>query len=419
MASKISGFFNRIITGGERSEEFARRTLPSNRWELFWDIFKGSFWKLVAVNLLTVIFALPLVILLIFKNLSLVSFGAMCPYSQSFGTGYMAATSLVGYYESANLDFNLSLMLLLPVALAILSVGISGLAYVIRNMVWTEGVFVANDFWRGIKQNIKQILPIMIVYSFVCYLCILVNAYNDRLLALGEGVSWLLVISKVFTIVVWAFVSVMVLHMIAMSVTYKLTMWQLIKNAFIFTVALLPSNILFLALGVLPVAFIFVGSIFTLIGYALFILFDLSLFMLVWTDYSQWAYDKFINDKIPGAKKNRGIYEKVKQNDAESLKKYRDTVLAASKTGLGSKPVKPITDDELKLAELPTYFSRADIERLNESRKALYEDNERYIEEHKNDPEYARFNVEETGDKKAAKKIEKARKELNKRKGGK
>jgi len=416
MAGKIGGFFNRMIVGSEKSEDYARKSLPSNRWELFWDILKGSFWKLVGVNLITAIFALPLIMLLLFRNMSLISFGATCPYSQSFGAGYMAATSLVGYAETASMQFNFTVMLLLPAACAIFSIGISGCAYVIRNMVWTEGVFVSNDFWRGIKQNIGQILSLTLIYSVICYLCLIVTSYNERLLAMGEGVSWLLVVSNVFTFVVLAFVTVMFLHSVTMSVTYKLKFTQLIKNSFIFTVALLPSNILFILLASIPLVLIFIGSIFTLIGYALILLFDISYFLLVWTDYSQWAYDKFINDKIPGAKKNRGIYEKVKDNSAESLKKYRDSVVAAERSMLNARPVKPITDDELKLAELPSMYSRADIERLNESRQVLYEDNERYIKEHENDPEFADLAHEPTKDEtKTVKKVEKAKKELEKR----
>ena len=39
-----------------------------------------------------------------------------------------------------------------------IAIGISGGAYVMRNMVWTEGIFVANDFWRGVKLNYKNAL---------------------------------------------------------------------------------------------------------------------------------------------------------------------------------------------------------------------------------------------------------------------
>ena len=51
MAKKgLKGLVNRLIEGKEKSEGYARASLPSNRWELFWDIFKGRFGKLVIIK---------------------------------------------------------------------------------------------------------------------------------------------------------------------------------------------------------------------------------------------------------------------------------------------------------------------------------------------------------------------------------
>ena len=40
MAKK--GFIARLIEGPERSESYARSTLPTNRWSLGWDVFKTN-----------------------------------------------------------------------------------------------------------------------------------------------------------------------------------------------------------------------------------------------------------------------------------------------------------------------------------------------------------------------------------------
>jgi hypothetical protein len=155
------------------------------------------------------------------------------------------------------------------------------------------------------------------------------------------------------------------------------------------------------------------------IGIVMVLLFGVSMFLLIWTNYSQWIYDRFVNDKVLGAQKNRGIYEKVKESDSGALKQYREQMAMAARSALNSKPIKPITDDELKLAELPTSFNRNDILKLNESRRELYEDHARYVEEHKNDPEFAPTEEEKEQEKLAEerqKRIEKAKKELSKRK---
>ena len=207
--------------------------------------------------------------------------------------------------------------------------------------------------------------------------------------------------------------------MISMSVTYELKFRQLLKNSFLFTLGLLPHSIFFIVAGAIPFILLLLDGFFMILGIILVLLFGLSLLLLVWTDFSQWAFDKFINDKVAGAQKNKGIYEKVKESDSGALKQYRQQLAMAARSSLNSKPIKPITDDDIKLAELPTSFSRGDLEKLNESKKAMYEDHARYVEEHKNDPEFMPTEEEkalEAEQEERRKRIEKAKKELSKRK---
>lgn len=419
MAKKKGGLINRLIMGSEKSEGYARASLPSNRWELFWDILKGRFWKLVIINLLVLLFFIPLFALIFFRYVAILNYGSICPFSQSFGIGFHSVGSLVGYSESIILNVNMIMYLFLPVAVMIAMVGVSGGAYVIRNMVWTEGIFVSNDFWRGIKQNIRQLLLVGLIYSVVFYLIIVSTSMVDQMVALGNGVAWLLNMSKVLSIVFLVFFTMMTAHMVTMCVTYELTFSKLFKNSFLFTLGMLPQNIFFLALAAIPFLLLLLGNFFFTIGIVIVLLFGFSYCLLVWTDFCQWAYDKFINDKVPGAQKNRGIYEKVKESDSGALKQYREQLAMSVRSSLNSRPIKPITDDDIRIAELPASFSRGDIEKLNESKKAMYEDYERYVEEHKNDPEFQLTEEEKALEKEKEereKHIAAAKKELNKRK---
>ncbi len=61
MAQEKKGLIARMLEGKEKSEEYARSTLPTNRWQLFWDIFKGNFGKIFKVNLLILIFFIPFI----------------------------------------------------------------------------------------------------------------------------------------------------------------------------------------------------------------------------------------------------------------------------------------------------------------------------------------------------------------------
>lgn len=416
---KKRGLIDRLMMGSEKSEGYARASLPSNRWELFWDIFKGRFGKLILVNLLVLLFCLPLLVLFVFRYLSIASYGTMYSFSQSIGIGYCALPTMVGVQENINFIVNSSVYLLLPITFIIAAIGISGGAYVIRNMVWTEGIFVANDFWRGIKLNFKNICVVMLIYSVVFYLCTISISLCQKNIAMGIAGSWLFNLSKIMLYVFLFTYSVMTLHMITMSVTYEVKIRHLIKNSFSFTIALLPHNIFFLAICLIPLVFFMFEGLLLFIGVIILILLAFSFVLLVWTNYCQWIYDKFVNDKIAGAKKNKGIYEKVKENNEGALKKYKEQMSMITRSSLNSKPIKPITDDELVIEELPTSFSRKDIEKLNESKKRIYDDHEKYVLEHQSDPEFMPTEAEIQMEKarlERERRIEKAKRELAKRK---
>ena len=417
MAKKSGGLVSRLLLGREKSEDYARSTLPSNRWELFWDILKGRFWKLVIINLLMLLFCVPLFALLFLHAGAVSSFGASMPFTQGFGLGYQAITSFAGEAERIVVNVNIFIYAFLPVALAIAAIGVAGGAYVIRNMVWTEGIFVANDFWHGIKHNYKQMFLIALFYSVFLYIGILTVSFADYMLAAGASRSWLLVLSKIISIAFIVLVSFMVMHMIPMSVTYELPFRALIRNSFLFTIAFVPQNLFFFGLGFIPFLLYLIGGFLMGIGIIIILLIGLALLLLIWTDFCQWTYDKYVNDKVPGAQKNRGIYEKVKNSDSAALKQYR-MQMAATKSSLASRPIKPITDEELKLAELPTSFNREDLVKLNESKQAIYDDYAKYVEEHKNDPEFLPTEEEKILEDEARereKRIEKAKNELRKR----
>jgi len=410
---KKGGLINRLMFGSEKSEDYARNSLPSNRWELFWDIFKGRFGKLIIINLLILLFCIPLIALFLFRSMAMMNFGATYPFSQSFGIGYMAPSSMAGYSESISLQVNMITFLFMPIAVMFLAVGLAGGAYVMRNMVWTEGIFVANDFWRGIKQNIKQMLVIGLTFSLVFYIAVIAISFCNQNIAVNAPNKWIYIVIEVLSYLILVVYGIMTLHMMTMCVTYNLKFGQLIKNSFLFLIALAPTNIFFVLMCAIPFAFLLFGGFFKVLAIILLVLIGFSYVLLVWTDYSQWIYDNFVNDKVPGAKKNRGIYQKVKGNDKEKLDKYKQTAI---RNTLNSRPIKPITDDELKVVDLPTNFSRADLEKLSESKQAIYDDHAKFVEEHKNDPEFVVINEESDKlEKERAKRIEKAKKQLEKR----
>ena len=380
MAKK--GFIAKIIEGPERSETYARSNLPTNRWELGWDVFKTNKGKLFGLNLLTLLFCLPLVALFVMRYVLKTVDIAIFPFTQNMGVGYPAYPATSGLQAQLALNVNVEFFKFVIIGVAFLAVAISGGFYVMRNMVWAEGVMVASDFFKGVKQNYFVVFFSLLFYTVIMAASVLSLNMSSVLIATGGGIKWLLVVAQVLTYVIMAIATMMVFYMITLGITYKLSFGALIRNSFILSIALVPTNVFFMAFSAVWLLLLLLGKVmplFLIIGIFMVLIWGVSLFMLVWTDYSNWVFDTYVNDKVPGAKKNRGIYKPSADDTAED----ENAVIERSK--LTSRPIKPITDTEVEIYELPTSFSRADLQKLEETKEAMRRDSDKYAEEHKND----------------------------------
>ena len=394
------GLITRLLEGKEKSEEYARSTLPTNRWQLFWDIFKGNFGKIVKVNLLTLIFFIPMIAVIVIAYMMKESNGIIYPFSANLGVGYPAAPGQQGLSEMLVMQNNFILLLGVAISSVVAAVGLSGGMYVIRNMVWTEGIFISNDFWRGIKLNYKNALQTALFFCIALFLSGTMIGFAEFSLAvgsLGKGQRVWMYISMGTSYVFIILAAMLTYWMIALGVNYKLKFITMIRNAFLITIGTLPQTLFFGAISLLPFLLLFIPQQFILVlSIILVLLFGFSWLLLVWLDFAQWVFDKFINPKIQGAKVGRGIYNKdgystLTGDDSAAAVEYQRVILAHGKSRLVARPIKPI-DDSLQVYELPTSFSREDLKRLRESKQNILEDTEAYAEEHKNDLRYVEYN---------------------------
>ena len=206
-----------------------------------------------------------------------------------------------------------------------------------------------------------------------------------------------LTIASIVSYVFLALAFCMSFWMIALGVNYKMGFITLIRNSFLMTIGLLPQTVFFGALALLPyLLFLIVGQGFFLMAAIMIVLlFAFSYTLLVWLDFGQWAFDKYINPKISGAKVGRGIYDKNALSEdgenSEAALEYNRVILAAGRSQLSARPIKPI-DDELRVYDLPPSYSREDLKKLRESKEAIVADTEAYVEEHKDDERYVEYN---------------------------
>lgn len=395
------GLVARWLEGKERSEEYARSTLPTSRWGLFWDIFKGRLGRLVIVNLLVFVTFLPLIALLVWRYLTVAVQGTIGPFGAGLGVGYPIVPDVTGASEALMFQTDLLFYGLLIPCMVIAGLGISGGMYIIRNLLWTEGVFVANDFARGIKRNFLNVLEAVLVFSILLFSARTTGNLADYLVAIGAPSSGWLIASKVIGYVFVALSVPICLWMISLGVNYKQGPWALFRNAVVMTIGTFPQTLFFAAIALLPFFLVlFGGGILLVIGLLLLILLSFSYAMLVWMDYSQWAFDRFINPNL-GVATGRGLYDKnkkkmggspeVSEEDSAAMREYKRMIVAQGKSKLVCRPIKPL-DDDLEIYQLPESFSRDDLRRLKESKDAVVEDTKAYEEEHKNDEQYVEYN---------------------------
>lgn len=396
------GLVARWLEGKERSEEYARSTLPTSRWGLFWDILKGRFGRMVITNLLVFVTILPLIAILVWRWLVIGSQGLAGPFGGGLGAGYPALPNIAGAAEQMMFQTDLLFYGLLIPAMAIAGLGISGGMYIIRNMIWTEGIFVANDFARGIKRNFWNVLEAVVIFSALLFLARTMGNLADWLIARGAPQSGWLVASKVIGYIFVAFSVLVCLWMISLGVNYKQGPWQLFRNAVVMTFGTFPQTVFFAALALWPIFLVlFTSGIFMIIALLLIIFIALSYAMLVWMDFSQWAFDRFVNPNL-GVATGRGLYDKNKAGktaepkadtgmDSAAMREYKRQIVAMGKSKLVCRPIKPI-DDDLEIYQLPDSFSREDLQKLRESKQKVVDDVEAYAEEHKDDAQYVEYN---------------------------
>lgn len=399
MAQQKQGWLSRLYEGKEKSEDYARNSLPTNRWSLFWDIFKGNFGKIVKINLLMLIFFLPLFGVLLFSWMMQQGNNLIFPFSANLGVGYPAYPAQAGLPEYFALQNAYVLYIGICISSFIAAIGLAGGMYVMRNMVWTEGVFVANDFWRGIKLNYKNALQTVLLFTVVFSICGSLLKLSELALAMEQLKGFRLVMMRIFQGMSYLLIIValmMSFWMIALGVNYESKFGRMVKNSFLLTVGTLPQTVFFVAASFVPFLLLLIGgTFFTSMAVIMVLLFGFSWLLLVWLDFAQWVFDKYLNPKIKGAKVGRGIYNPEKAAgeapSSEAELEYQRMILAHGKSKLMERPIKPI-DDSLQVYELPTSFTREDLKKLRESKEHIVEDTQAYAEEHKNDLRYVEYN---------------------------
>lgn len=279
------GLFSKLFAGYS-SEDAAGTPFrqPSTRPALFRLVLKENLWRLVPLNLLYLLFCIPLLALCIF----------IIPQVE------VVFASDSGFFMQDLLGVLYGLALGLIPCLLVIGPANAGIAYVTRNIARDEVSLVWQDFCHGLKNNWKQSFFVSLVSAVLP----LILYWYAAFLSMNPGqvsVSMLPAVICIIVVVLWYLASPSVY---VMMVTYELSFKALIKNALIMTIAHLPTALGIGLLRLIPAAVVAVFVLFvsvplgTILLVAYGVLWGASFDWLLCSSFANRLCEEHINPQL-------------------------------------------------------------------------------------------------------------------------
>ena len=267
----------------------------------FFISYKDNFGKIMSVNIFMVLGNFPLIFLIATLS-ELTKEQASIPAFDIFQNlaGYFANTPPSAHSMALFAQEGVQTVIFRPTvttyvfyalaALTLFTFGIVnvGTAYILRNIAKGDPVFLWSDFWYAVKRNWKQALPFGIIDAGINVLLIW-NIYTMFISSVGNFFT-----NTMFwcNIVILLLYFVMRYYIYIQMVTFKLSVFKILKNSMIFSLLGFKRNIvaflgIILGLFVEFICVIGAGGILLPFGIALpfLILFSTFAYMKVYAAY--------------------------------------------------------------------------------------------------------------------------------------
>lgn len=299
---------NNFYYGKSGKGDFNKEDLPTNRWQLFWEMLRVRFSALIRLNLMYVVAWLPTMIVIMIGAMSLLT-----------GLTGEDGEMVENVMELAQSILFSTLVLLIP-CVTITGIVTPGVAYVTRNWSRDEHAFIWSDFKDAVKENWKQGLVLSLVTSLVpliVYTCW--NFYGS----LASTQSAVMIVPQVLVLMVGVIWYLALTYMHPLIVSYKLKMKDVLRNGVLLAIARLPMSVGIRLLHCVPMAIgvglaFFVSPMYCILGlFAYYLIIGFSLSRFVTASYTNAVFDRFINSKIEGAVVNRGLNTEADDDEDE------------------------------------------------------------------------------------------------------
>lgn len=225
---------------------------PRN-FKFFFKLLGRNLNRLMSVNLLLVLANFPLFFALFAAsgNLNTTSYS---PVSSLFGPVY-GAMKISGETSPLTAALNgvhgLQVEISVPTVatyvfygiglLTVLTFGLSmvGTTYIVRNIVKGDPIFFMHDFWYSIKRNLVQGLIFGILDVGILFLI-----FYDIIFFAANAGTYVTSLMFYLAVAIGIIYFVMRYYIYVMMITFKLSLYKLLKNAFIFSLVGFKRNLL-------------------------------------------------------------------------------------------------------------------------------------------------------------------------------
>ena len=377
---------------GNEISDYARDAIPKGRWSDTWTVFKSNFSKIVINNLLTMVFFIPLVVIIYMRSVYISTVAGYYPFSANIGIGYPSYPNITGLSEQLYMSADLMFYSLAIVAALIAAVGLAGSCYSMKKLLTTHGQFTVKGFFRGVKKCYLNVALPTALFMIVFFCTMLVCDWKELTIAQGGSAAWPTA-AMVLMIILCVLVGIICMWFIAVGVSYNVGPIQLIKNSFVLIVGSIIQTVIMLGIAFIPVWFLLMGSLMRIIAFIIFIVFGFSYVCLVWMSFTQWVFDMYITPNIEAqekAKREQMTEKQLAELKAEEEREAAREMLAAGRSELVGKPIPPIQGEPV--AKVGRVFGRDSIATVAASRAALEKSIADYEQEHINDERYVEYN---------------------------
>lgn len=308
-------FMNNYYYGKSGKGDYNKEDLPTNRWQLFWEMLRVRLSGLCRLNLMYLVAWLPTMLVLLFGITGILT-GLLGEDGELVAN---ADVLLMGMVQT-------TLLLLVP-CITITGIATPGVAYVTRNWSRDEHAFIWSDFKDAVKLNWKQgVLTALITGILPLAVWVGWDFYGE----MANTTSVWMIVPQVLVLMIGILWSLAVTYMHPLIVTYQLKFKDVLRNAFLLAIARLPMSVGIRLLHCLPLVIavllaLVVNPLYCVMGlffYYALIGFGLSRFITA--SFTNAVFDKYINSQIEGAVVNRGLNTEVEDDDFDDEEEVQE-----------------------------------------------------------------------------------------------